>query len=273
MRFRTTTMAGRLLLGALAVAAVGLAAGPATAAGTAAAGTQPQQVARVTANGVTVSFVSQPGPAGGPHIAVSAQGSLRGAASPVPALLAQRLTAQEIYLTLAGPGAVAPAALVAAQASEAASLGRAATVRTGVLPAAPAAPNSLANCQAHLMYAVGDSYHWANKGGGTYPGSPYEQSLFLGGVSGYDTTNLAGMGVCNESNSVTMQAKFSYNQRWNNLGWQDINSAALGPNGWLVYYYAWEWDSANVTYGASYEVRGTSTDSFDLLVAELVHSI
>ncbi|MEN3356607.1 MAG: hypothetical protein V7637_589 [Mycobacteriales bacterium] len=278
MRHRTTL--GRVLLGAVAATAVlGLPAGPATAAPAAApaagpvgvAGAAPaagQEIARVTGNGVTVVFVSTAGPAGRPEIALFARGSLRGPVSPVPALLAQRLTSQEMYLTLAGRGAVAPAALAGLQAAEATELGRDATVRAGVLPPA-AATNSVTSCQSRLFGDISDWAGvglWSNKGGVAYPSG--SQVQYVGGISTYETRNAVGFAGCNASANQNLTLDYAYNQRFNSLGWQQSGTFPVGPGGWGGWYYKWLKTVNGVPHGASYKIHGSSAGAFELVTGE-----
>jgi hypothetical protein len=267
MRHRTLAGTSRLLLGGLlALAAIGLTSGPAAGATGATGTAAPVEIARVTNNGVTVSFLTV-GTAGHPEIALAAQGSLRGAVSPVPALLAQRLTSQEMYLTLAGPGAVAPAALAAAQPAEAAELGRAATVHLGQLPA-PVITSSLTSCQSHVYGDISDFAGvglWSKKSGVTYPSG--SQTLYHGGISTYETRNFVGFGACNESSSL-LTVDYAYNQRFNSLGWQQSSSFPAGAGGWYAWYYKWLKTVNGVPHGASYRIHGASSGAFDLVTGE-----
>jgi len=116
----------KALWGAVAgIALAGLLSAPAAAAGqnggsASAATLRPKVVATVTGAGVTVTFLAESGPDGLQRISLREEGSLDGGASPVAALVAQRYTAQEIYLALAPSGAKAPAALAKVQGAEAA---------------------------------------------------------------------------------------------------------------------------------------------------------
>lgn len=272
--YRSSTIIGTALLGAAIVA--GLAAAPATAAPTAAAPAgatstvplQQQEVASVTRAGMTLSFVREVGPDGQPRIQLFERGSLRGPASPVPALIAQRLTAQEIYLALAPRGAAAPAALADLQAAEAAGLGRPAALRAARPLPTGAVGNSVATCQNHIYADISDFAGvglWSKKSGVAYPSGA--QFLYHGGLSSYETTNFVGFGACNESNS-NLTASYAINQRFNNLGWQQSGTFPVGQGGYAVWWYKYHKTVGGVTRGASYQIKGSSAGAFDLVTGE-----
>jgi hypothetical protein len=236
---------------------------------------QQQVVASVNRAGMTLTFLSVPGPDGGRQIQLFERGSLAGPASPVPALIAHRLTSQEIYLALAPRGAVAPAALAGLQATEAAALGRDAGVR--MFRAAPAAPatlagpvaSSAASCQSHVLGDITDFAGlgvWSNKSATSYPSG--NQNKFVGGLSGYETTNFVGFGGCNEG-TTSLTTSWAVNQRWNNLGWQQSGTFPVGPGGYAHWYYKWHGtDDDGDLRGASYQVKGSSSTAFVLVTGE-----
>jgi hypothetical protein len=264
-----------MLLGAaVAAGALGISAGSATAAPAGSAGAPAGvaatgELARVTSNGVTVAFVNVAGPADRPAIALFATGSMRGASSPVPALLAQRLTSQEMYLTLAGRGAAAPTALATLQAAEAAELGRPAAVRAGSLPPSAAVPSSVASCQSRLFGDISDWAGvglWSNKDGVAYPSGSNTQ--YVGGVSSYETRRAVGFAGCNASATKTLTLDYAYNQRFNSLGWQQSGTFPVGPGGWGGWYYKWLKTVNGVPHGASYRIHGNSTGGYELVTGE-----
>jgi hypothetical protein len=277
--YRSGTI-GKVLLGAAIVATTAGAATAPAAAGTAgvaglSAQTQPslqqQEVASVSRAGLTLTFLREAGPDGRPRIQVVERGTISGPASPLPALIGQRLTSQEIYLALAPRGAVAPAALASQQATEAAELGRDAKVR--VVQAAAAAPvgaigNSVATCQTHVYADISDFAGvglWSNKSGTAYPSG--NQFKYVGGLSSYETTNFVGFGACNESNSP-LTVSYAINQRFNNLGWQQSGTVPVGQGGYVRWWYKYYKTVNGVTRGTSYQVKGSSNGAFDLVTGE-----
>ena len=270
----------RAAVGALAAAAVvGVLAGPAAAgsagqpaAPQAAGPVQPQAVATVIGAGVTVTFLSTAGPDGQPRIAMYERGSARAARSPVAGLLAQWLTSMEIYLALAPAGTPAPEALAQVQATEAAQLGRDASIHHPATAPVAAHPNSLQGCKNLIFVDLTSSNGfgiWGNIGAVAYPaGLVGTQSQFVGGVSSYETTDVVGFGACNESGSATVSASYGYNQRWNNLGFQNSSTFLISPGGYGVFYYAYAWSANGITHGASYRIDGASAGPFDLVTGE-----
>jgi hypothetical protein len=263
----------RVLLGAIAAAAVTGALGSAALAspplngGAVGPTMHPETIATVSGAGVTVSFLALPGRDGQPLIALQEQGSARSAGSPVPALITQRLTSQEIYLALAPAGATAPAELSRLQTAEAAQLGRDAAVRTVRATAPAITPQTVQSCGAGL--APWNTHGAWVTGGASYPsGTSGTQSQYVGGSSGFETTSPVAFAACNTSSTANLTVSYAINQRWNNLGWQASGTAVAGPGGFFAWYFlSRHTDSDGVLRGASYVIKGLSTGSFDLVTA------
>jgi hypothetical protein len=192
----------------------------------------PAAVATVTYAGVKVSFYAVSDAAGRPLIGMSEQGSAYAKSFAVAPLIAQSLTAQEIYLALAGPGAVAPQALVDAQADQAAALGRDAAVRAATIHPNPLVEKDLQACQnfvfsGNLSSWVGNS-SWV--AGPSYSSSTCTQALFL------QSALPVGIGACNDGTSALTLAQSGAPQ--SDQGHTFENFVTTINPGW---YYAWYW--------------------------------
>ncbi|HLK39825.1 MAG TPA: hypothetical protein VKU41_23875 [Polyangiaceae bacterium] len=184
----------------------------------------------------------------------------------VAPLLAQRLTTQEIYLALAAQGATAPPALVAAQADEAAAMGRSAEVRRVTVDTSQFVEKSLAWCENLILGKSapdGSAYYWSLFSGNTYSnqcGAQYYPTS-TGYGSCNQTTDWVIMGGCNEgSTTVYIGASEQYGSTCSN-GYS-IGTYNMAPG----YYAYWYWKN---TGGAWYDVGTAGTcpgANYDMLM-------
>jgi hypothetical protein len=155
------------------------------------------EVASVSGAGVTLTFFAAPAENGKQVIGIRENGSAFAKSSPVAALVAQELTSQEIYLAFAPDGATAPAALVAAQADEAAALGRSADVRHATIDRNAVVEKDLAACKSALFVNIsswGGPGSWSAGPSGTFGGGFTTESL-------PETARPVVLGACNESSA------------------------------------------------------------------------
>lgn len=245
-------------------------------------GVQPAEVASVSGAGVTVKFYSQRDANGVPLIYMFEEGSAFAATSPVSALLAQRLTAQEIYLTLAPAGTVAPAELVEAQADEAGKLGRSPELRRIALDGSAVVEKSLATCKT-AFYIPNPS--WGSNGS-------WKAGASAAVVSGLAAENIAEtqnpvvFGTCSESSTATIAMRGTVKPAW--PGGQAVSlSYDVKPLTYGVWYYiasvvgncnpsgsvcAGQCISGSTppfclpkSWGASYSITGKSAGAFDIV--------
>jgi hypothetical protein len=192
----------------------------------------PSPLARVTSAGVKVTFYSVPGPAGRPLIAVSEEGSAYAKNFVVAPLIAQSLTAQEMYLALAGPGAIPPQALVDAQGDQAAALGRDPAVRRVTIDRDALVEKDLQACQNFVF--SGDLSSWVGNSswvaGPSYTSSTCTQAL------DFDSASPVGIGACNDGTSTLSLAQIVFPD-WDQGEALQNFITTINP-GW---YYAWYW--------------------------------
>jgi hypothetical protein len=200
------------------------------------------------------------------EIGMSETGSAYAKRTIVGPLLAQGLTTQEIYLALAGPGAVAPPELVASQAQEAALLRRSADLRHVTVDTSTLVEKSLTSCENAIIGSsapYSPEYAWALYHGNTQGGIGASDYPGYGSCS----TDYAIIGICNEgSNSGYYYAMEYYgSSSCNNYAYQ-IAAGTL-PVGYYYYYY---WQN---TGGADYEIQNelSTTNSYDLVTGYLVY--
>jgi hypothetical protein len=238
----------------------------------------PTEVESITAYGKTVTFYSATLDNGQTNIGLREKGSSYDTRPLVAPLLSQKLTSQEIYLTLAPQGAIAPPALVAVQAQEAARLGRSAEVQRGTVPLEFEQKNwspTLGECETDVFDAIappgGSGSYWqstiansfslSSTGGSTatsWPGAVYETCDF--------TSNYVIMGTCNPSAS----SPYTY-YLWEDYGWYPWNLPDCagsyyninGNNGDTVepgWYYHYYWINSG---GADYyqQINWTASGS------------
>jgi hypothetical protein len=151
----------------------------------------------------------------------------------VAALFAQELTSQEIYLAFAPDGATAPAALVAAQADEAAAMGRSADLRHATIDRNAVVEKSLAACKSALFVDISS---WAGPGSwsagpsGTFGGGTTTRSLT-------ETSNAVVLGACNES-SASVSLSGQGTGKWPGAKNPIVTfGASMGA----FQYYLWFW--------------------------------
>jgi hypothetical protein len=238
----------------VAVAALGGCSGGPTGAGTDVGShvSSPTEVASVSAFDRTVTFYSAT-LNGQTNIGMREIGSAFNNRALVAPLLAQRLTTLEVYLALAPPGATPPPALVAAQAGEAASMGRGAEIRLVTVDSSQLVQKSLSSCESMIFADQpppgGGEYVWSivpNAG-------TFTSNMSLGGNTCPGSNTWVIMGGCNAGSvgSVTIYAQEFYNNC--------TDLYTIGEYTMDVDYYAyWYWSNGN--YG-SYDVLTNNCES------------
>ena len=173
----------------------------------------PTEIESVTIYGKTVTFYSATLANGQTNIGMREKGPSFDTRPLVAPLLSQKLTSQEIYLTLAPKGATAPPALVAVQAQEAARMGRSAEVQHGTLPLEFEQKDwspTLGECQTDVFNAIkppgGSGYYWQSTIENNFPFSPSVSSSTTSWPGIVDqtcqfTSNYVIMGTCNPAGS------------------------------------------------------------------------
>jgi hypothetical protein len=202
----------------------------------------PAALASVTTAGVTVSFYSVPGPDEQPLMAMSEEGSAYAKSFVVAPLLAQSLTAQEIYLALAGPGAIPPQEMVDAQAEQAAALGRDAAVRTVTIDRDALVEKDLQACQNFLF--SGNLSSWV--GNSSWVAGPSNANANAGcaQVISFASASPVGIAGCNGDTS-TLPLTQGIWPDWNPGGAAlQLFTTNINP-GW---YNAWYWWYAGRAY-------------------------
>jgi hypothetical protein len=241
----------------------------------------PTEVGSVSVFDAKVTFYSRT-LTGNTEIGMLETGSAFAKARLVSPLLDQGLTTQEIYLALAPKGAAAPPALVAAQAFEAARMGRSAEVRHVTVDGSALVEKGLLACESAIFTGTpppdGSQYHWSvdtSFGGGIvtdctsldFPGSSY-------GVCTNTTTDWVIMGGCNDgSGTIFIRVIEGYggaNGSGNCNDFYEIGSYNMATN----YYAYWYWSNSG---GASYDIATTSAGAcsglnYDMLIANEVHN-
>jgi hypothetical protein len=173
----------------------------------------------------------------------------------LPTLLAQGLTTQEVYLALAPAGATAPPALVAAQADEAAWIGRSADVRHVTIDSSQFVQKSLSACESWLVASISPpdpGHSWVinpfsagNRNFSSLPwGVVYEPTKGC-----FPTTSWVILGACNENAEAQVDVKAfqTYGTNCGNVGL--IGETSLGG----FRQVSWYWHN---TGGAVYTVDG-----------------
>jgi hypothetical protein len=184
--------------------------------------------------------------------------------SVVGTLLNQGLTTQELYLALAPAGAAAPPALVAAQADEAAQMGRSAEVRQVAVDASQFVEKTVAACESHVFGAINPPdpppFQWALAAGKNV-GISGLQWVNWPAACGIGTTTWAILGACEDSGNGRIGVN-----AWENWGPncfpQTIGSFNVPPFGQAN----WFWRD---TRGANYFVSGQASGgsiNYDLIL-------
>jgi hypothetical protein len=215
----------------------------------------PAPVASVSSAGVTVEFYSVPDPNGEALIGMFERGSAFAKASPVAPLIGQSLTSQEIYLALAGPGAVAPKELVDAQAVEAARLGRSANVRiVSIDRSVPLVDKDYVAC-ANILYSANlSSWAGGDSGWSSGPSNGYYSNSCAVGLY-IDSTFAVGIGGCNESSNTEMFYQLIQGD-WPGTPTLQGFGTYLGPYQYGVWYWRYSYTTGGRLYGASYSYGG-----------------
>jgi hypothetical protein len=227
----------------------------------------PTEVASVTAFDVKVTFYSQT-LNGNTDIGMLETGSAFSKNLLVAPLLRQRLTTQEIYLALAPQGAIAPPALVAAQAAEAAAMNRSAEVRHVTVDSSQFVEKSLTSCENAILGTTppdGSEYVWVLAYGYSFTDVCESfQYPNLGYPCSY-TTDWIIAGGCNESSTVTIGVgAFEYY----GSGTSCANSEGIGSYNMAPGYYAyWYWhNTGGAEYWAYASGSNCTTSQYDMLI-------
>jgi len=206
----------------------------------------PVEVASISGAGVTLTFYSLPGPNGRPGIGMTERGSAYAKTSPIPGLVAQKLTSQEIYLALAPEGATAPGPLVEAQADQAAMLDRSADLRHVTIDRNAVVEKNLASCESGLEQPWNQSGSWHLWSAGLYT-QGVETDMRAAGVGVHLPVML---GACDES-IPELLLYWNGEEMWSGGGiWEDEET--ITPGYYYVYYWQWWVNQNGVAYGVNY---------------------
>jgi hypothetical protein len=208
---------------------------------------------------VNVEFYSVPGPTGVAAVGIFERGSAFAATSPTATLIAQSLTSQEIYLALAGPGAVAPRELVDAQATEAAQLGRTPDLRIVPFDRNPPIVNKdLTACRNTLFSA--DLSSWAGGSSGWFTGPSGYYSNSCSTLLGIDSSYAVGIGGCNEGGGTEMFYQLIQGDWPPNYPTLQGFGTYLGGYQYGMWYWRYYFYTGGHLYGASYDFGGALGD-------------
>jgi hypothetical protein len=202
------------------------------------------EITTVSAAGVSVTFFSAPPVNGHSAIGLFERGSAYAKTSPVAPLVAQRLTAQEIYMALAPDGATAPPELVAAQADQAAMLGRSAEVRHATIDKNAIVEKDLAQCESWTEVDISSwagSADWTTLGSGEFGGFGSESinestpGVFGNGANSGGVTMPVLLAGCNATGSSAGLSGDIYQQ------WPNGDTIGFGSDVGQGQYGAWYW--------------------------------
>jgi hypothetical protein len=193
----------------------------------------------------------------------------------VAPLLAQRLTTQEIYLALAPNGTAPPPALVAAQADEAAAMGRSAEVQHVTLDTSVLVEKDATWCK-NLVYSArpppdgNNPYFWNTDISQYISGQGTSYWYPFSGPGNY-TDEWVIVGACNEG-SASVRLWFAEFGQGASGDWVTGQNGTVMPSGYYAYWYwrnpggAYYWWQGKAEYPAS-------TGQWDMILGNEVYIV